>query len=132
VPHKIFLKQAVHRKVGVRLTAFLELALAFRTTKAANVTAFIDPELTYLLPPEYSGNLSQNFVDTKTTNESENAIFATAQKAPFISYDPEFTAILEPNPTLKLVAQREVPFADEAGLHHRNGHIYRSIMHLWN
>ena len=36
--------------------------------------------------------------------------------APFISYDPEFTAILGPNPTLKLVAQREVPFADEAGV----------------
>jgi gluconolactonase len=99
-----------------RLTAFLVLALAFCTTKAANATAFIDPELTYLLPPEYSGNLTQNFVDTKTTNASENAIFATAKKAPFISYDPEFTAILGPNPTLKLVAQREAPFADEAGV----------------
>jgi gluconolactonase len=99
-----------------RLTAFLVLALAFRTTKAANATAFIDPELTYLLPPEYNGDLAQNFVDTNTSNKSENTILATARKAPFISYDPEFTAILGPNPTLKLVAQREAPFADEAGV----------------
>jgi gluconolactonase len=95
-------------------TALVLLALAFRTANAANTTAFIDPELTYLLPPQYSRELQQNFMDTNTTNISENAQFVAAQKAPFISYDPEFTALLGPNPTMKLAAQREAPFADEA------------------
>jgi gluconolactonase len=95
---------------------FVALALAFGTVKAANATVSIDPELTYLLPPDYTGELQQNFIDTNTTNTSENAKLAAAQKAPFISYDPEFTALLGPNPTLKLVAQREAPFADEAGV----------------
>jgi gluconolactonase len=92
------------------------LALAFPAALAANATAFIDPELTYLLPPQYNGELQQNFIDTNTTNKSENAKFTAAQKAPFITYDPEFTALLGPNPTLKLVAEREAPFADEAGV----------------
>lgn len=102
--------------MSIKSIAFVLLALAFRNALAANATAFIDPELTYLLPPQYSGELQQNFVDTNTTNTTENAQLAAAQKAPFISYDPEFTALLGPNATLKLVAEREAPFADEAGV----------------
>ena len=99
-----------------RTPALVLLGLASSAVHAANVTASIDPKLTYLLPAKYSGELQQNFVDTNTTNKSQNAELAAAQKAPFISYDPEFTAIIGPNPTLKLVAEREAPFADEAGV----------------
>jgi gluconolactonase len=56
------------------------------------------------------------FVDTHATSKSENTIFTTAQKAPFISYNPEFTAIVGPNRLVKLVAQGEAPFTDEAGV----------------
>lgn len=43
-------------------------------------------------------------------------MFAAAQKAPFIVYDPEFAAIIGTNATLKLVAERDSPFAGEAGV----------------
>jgi hypothetical protein len=97
-------------------TALVSLALAFRTAFAANATSFIDLEITYLLPSQYNGQLQQNLINTNTTNKPENTKFAATQKAPFISYDPEFTAFLGPNSTLKLIAEREAPFADKSGV----------------
>jgi gluconolactonase len=96
--------------------AIIITGLASCLVEAANRTVSINPELTYLLPSGYSGNLQESFVDTNTTSNVENNLFASAQDAPFIAYDPEFTAIIGPNATLKLVAERERPFAGEAGV----------------
>ena len=91
-------------------------SLAWCVVQATNQIVSISPELTYLLPPTYSGNLEQGFVDTNATDAAVNTAFPKAQRAPFIAYDPEFAAILGPNATLNLVAERDSPFAGEAGI----------------
>ncbi|KAI9642997.1 hypothetical protein NHQ30_008731 [Ciborinia camelliae] len=76
----------------------------------------IDPELTYLIFPDYHGNITQNFIDTKTSNTSISTLLASAKSAAFISYDPDFLSILGKNPKANLVAQRNYSFANEAGI----------------
>ncbi|QSZ31569.1 hypothetical protein DSL72_001136 [Monilinia vaccinii-corymbosi] len=95
------------------------LALALAKAKSdipQNKTISIDPELTYLILPDYVGNVIQNFIDTKTSNTRTSALITSAKSAAFISYDPEFLSLLGTAPTVTLVAQRNYSFANEAGI----------------
>ena len=91
-------------------------ALLTSVVATGNQTVFINPELTYHLPPTYSGSLLGGFVDTNTTNAAENALLATAEGAVFVAYDEEFMTIIGSNPKLELVAESDTPFAGEAGV----------------
>jgi gluconolactonase len=101
---------------------FKSASLAALTVIGATATASqngivsIDSQLTYCLLPEFDGNITKNFIDTSTTNTSVSAVFAAARNASFISYDPDFLSIIGPNPSLKLVAQKDYSFANEAGI----------------
>ena len=98
-----------------RLT-LLVAAVTVQAALASNASISIPPELTYLLPPQYSGALQQGFVNTNTTDKSYNKLLAAAQASPFVSYDQEFLDIIGPNASLKLIAERSTPFAGEAGV----------------
>ena len=76
----------------------------------------IPPVDTYLLPSNYSGNISTSFIDTVTPNASLNALLTRAKSTPFISYSPAFLALLGPSPNLVLAAQQNDPFASEGGI----------------
>jgi hypothetical protein len=54
-------------------------------------------------------------VNTNTTNKTEYSLLAAAQNAPFI-LDPEFVAIIGPNATLELIAEKNTAFASKAGV----------------
>jgi gluconolactonase len=97
----------------------LVAVLAFDGTTALpseNATVSIDSTLTYRLLPEFQGNVSENFIDTSTTNVTISNLFASAKNAVFISYDQEFLDIIGPNPSLKFIEQRNYSFANEAGI----------------
>lgn len=97
-------------------TTLLVAAIAAQAVLASNTSVSVPPELAYLLPQQYSGELQQAFVNTNTTNKSDNKLLAAAQATPFVSYDAEFLDIIGPNPTLKLIAERRTAFAGEAGV----------------
>lgn len=97
-------------------SALLVLATVTGAASASNTIVSIPPELTYLLPAQYSGKLQAGFVDTNTTNKASNRLLATAAAAPFISYDRAFLDIIGSEPTLKLIAERNSAFAGEAGV----------------
>jgi gluconolactonase len=91
--------------------AFFGSALA-----AVNDATSIDSSLTYLLLPDYEGNITSGFIDTVSSNASTSSIFVSAQNSTFISYDPEFLSIIGPNPNLTLIQERDYSFANEAGI----------------
>ena len=77
----------------------------------------IAPEYAYLLPIGFSGNISSNFIDTTTTNRSINALLASARRAAYYSFDPEFHTILGSKPTIRQVDYvYGGVFAEEAGI----------------
>lgn len=86
------------------------------TAVQTNVIVSIDSTLTYNLPPEFDGNITENFIDTVTNDSSVADVLAAAKNASFISYDPEFLQIIGESPSLQLIAQKEEFFADEAGV----------------
>jgi gluconolactonase len=97
----------------------LVAVLAFNGATALpseNATVSIDSTLTYCLLPEFQGNVTENFIDTSTTNATTSNLFASAKNAVFISYDQEFLDIIGPNPSLKFIEQRNYSFANEAGI----------------
>jgi gluconolactonase len=89
------------------------MTVAFAQTPVTGV--FIPPELTYLLPAPYTGNISANFIDTKTSNDSINALLASARNTTFYAYDQEFYSIVGPSPSMRIIP---VPHnhAHEAGV----------------
>jgi gluconolactonase len=98
---------------------FLAAAFIFigaTTVASKNATVSINSELTYCLLLEFEGNLTQNFIDTSTTNSSTSVVFAAAKNAVSISYDQEFLDIIGPNSSLKLIEQRNYSFANEASI----------------
>jgi gluconolactonase len=98
------------------LSRILAVSLALGFAHALNAAVSIPPELTYLLPSHYNGELQDTFVNTNTTNKTENSLPAAAQNAPFISYDPKFVTIIGPNATLELIAEKNTAFASKAGV----------------
>ncbi|MCJ1403807.1 hypothetical protein MMC11_007030 [Xylographa trunciseda] len=98
--------------------ALLSVLIATTASVASckNTTVSVDSTLSYRLLPDFEGNITDNFIDTTTTNSTVASVFAAAREAVFISYDPEFLEIIGPNPTLKLIAQRNESFAIEAGV----------------
>lgn len=82
-----------------------------------NKTISISQQDTYLLPNNFSGNLSSHwYSSTKTSNASFNALLQSAQNATFIVYDEEFYSILGDNPQYQLAAERaDEDFAYEGG-----------------
>ena len=98
--------------LGLLMAAILNVGLVW-----ANLSGvFIPPELAYQLPQPYAGNISQNFIDTETSNSSANAIFAAARNATYYAFDQEFYSILGPSPSIRLVSPTSAPFAHEAGV----------------
>jgi gluconolactonase len=83
---------------------------------AFNDIISVDPQLTYRILPSFSGNVSQNFIDTSIPNTTTSSVFSSARNASFISYSNEFISLLGPAPTLELVQQRNYSFANEAGI----------------
>ncbi|KAK1528699.1 lactonohydrolase [Colletotrichum costaricense] len=74
-------------------------------------------ELPYLLPSPFHGNLFYSFVNgTNTSDALTNELLQSATKAPFISYDDEFLALLGQNPAIELIEKRPGNFAREAGV----------------
>jgi len=64
----------------------------------------IPSEYTYNLPGSFTGNNSEPFWDTQSSDSSVSSLFAQARNATFISYDPEFNHIFGSNPTANLIA----------------------------
>lgn len=81
-----------------------------------DTTILIDPESTYLILPDYHGNINQSFVDTQTSNTKLSVLLTSGKSSAFISYDPEFLKLLGTNPIASLIAQRNYSFANEAGI----------------
>ncbi|TGO85459.1 hypothetical protein BPOR_0394g00040 [Botrytis porri] len=79
-------------------------------------TISVDPESTYLILPDYHGNINQSFLDTQTSNANLSVLLTSAKSSAFISYDSEFLKLFGTNPTVTLVAQRNYSFANEAGI----------------
>ena len=98
------------------LLASIGVAAAQATVSDAS-GVMIPPEYAYLLPQTYQGNISQFFVDTKTTNKSVDALLAAARNATWYAYDEEFLQILGPSPKIRLVDPRSASsvYAHEAG-----------------
>jgi hypothetical protein len=85
-------------------------------TAALNDIFSIDAQLTYLILPDFEGNVTDNFIDTSTSNTTTSALFAFARNAAFISYSSDFFSLIGSNPSLHLVEQRNYSFANEAGI----------------
>lgn len=84
---------------------------------AAGLIASIDPELTYLLPNRFDGDIFSSFVDgTKTADSTINDILSSARDKPFISFDDHFLSLLGSSPKIELIDEREENFAGEAGV----------------
>lgn len=94
------------------------LACSFITaTASSNTTAILfPPDLIYLLPTDFSGNVSQNFLQMLSSDLNTSEIFSSAASNPFTAYSQEFLNLLAPNATLELIATSSVPLADEMGI----------------
>jgi gluconolactonase len=92
-------------------------ALAARFANAAlNGIVSIDSQLTYRILPDFEGNVTENFIDTSTSNSTSSTLFASARNATFISYSSDFLSLTGPDPSLRLIEQRNYSFANEAGI----------------
>ncbi|THV54897.1 hypothetical protein BGAL_0018g00530 [Botrytis galanthina] len=97
--------------------AYILLAVAQAELDASiDTTILIDPESTYLILPDYHGNINQSFIDTQTSNTKLSVLLTSAKSSAFISYDPEFLKLLGTNPIATLIVQRNYSFANEAGI----------------
>ena len=96
-------------------TIALAWALWTNTARSQSIIS-IPREDTYLLPPTFVNNATQAFVDTQTAGQV-NTLLHTAHNASFIAYDPEFLAILGPDPNVTLTATHSAgeAFAQEGG-----------------
>jgi hypothetical protein len=84
-------------------------------TAALNDIVSIDAQLAYRILPDFEGNVTDNFIDTGTSNTTTSALFAFARNATFISYSSHFLSLIGSNPSLQLVEQRNY-FPNEAGI----------------
>lgn len=100
----------------ISLLPLLTIAIAIPPQKLSGVS--IPPEYAYLLPLPFEGNITQNFIDTTSSNASLDTLFAAARNATYIAYDEDFYSILGPSPTIQLIEYKNetVPFAEEAGI----------------
>jgi gluconolactonase len=99
------------RVLGLVL-AVIDIASAQKLIHGVTIPA----ELTYLLPQSYTGNINKNFIDTKTSNASINAIFAAAQNATFYAYNKEFLSIIGSSPTIQTIPNTTFLYTNEAGV----------------
>src|SRR5690348_4949499 len=83
----------------------------------ADLIASINPELTYLLPDRFEGDIFSSFVaGTKTADSTVNELLSSARDKPFISFDDDFLSLLGSSPKIELIDEREENFAGEAGV----------------
>jgi gluconolactonase len=94
----------------------LAVLVARFANAALNDIVSIDSQLTYRLLPDFEGNVTENFIDTSTSNSTTSILFASARNATFISYSSDFLSLIGPNPSLRLIEQRNYSFANEAGI----------------
>lgn len=88
-------------------------------TYGKNITGVsLDPGYAYKLPQSFSGNTTQNLVDTNAGNATINRALALAKKAAFYEWDPDFSAMIGPSTTIELIGQRSntTDYAYEAGI----------------
>jgi gluconolactonase len=95
--------------------AWVGFSAAVEVIKAQNISIF-PPELAYLLPSGFEGNVSQSFLQTIPSNQQLSGLFSSAQNSTFIAYDQEFIDLFGPEPKLDPVTSSSVPFADEMGV----------------
>ena len=104
------------------LLSAASLPVLAQKTYGQNISGvMLDPSYAYLLPDAFTGNITQNFVDTNTSNATINSALAAAKKAAFYAWDSEFTSIIGPNATIELIGQQGagadyIPYAYEAGI----------------
>jgi gluconolactonase len=92
------------------------LSAANIANAALNDIVSIDPQLAYRILPDFEGNVTENFIDTSTSNTTTSTLFASARNATFISYSPDFLSLIGSHPNLQLITQRNSSFANEAGI----------------
>ena len=64
-------------------------------------------ELTFLLPANFTGNLTDTFFKGTITSDARvNELFATAAQSTFTAYDDEFARIVGPEASVQLVTNR--------------------------
>ncbi|KAH8892527.1 hypothetical protein GQ53DRAFT_861884 [Thozetella sp. PMI_491] len=100
------------------LTSLWVVALAapaFGQTPVFGVS--ISPELAYRLPEGYQGKINKQFIDTTTSDDATNQVFAAAQNATFYSFDDEFSEIVGDSPTITTLYASNSTFvyANEGG-----------------
>jgi hypothetical protein len=105
--------QTTTMKTILILLACLSSALAYSNSSKPSV---FPTELTYILPSDFEGNVSESFLQTSSSIPSVSHMFSSAASSPFIAYDQEFLDLLPDNPKLELVASSTLPFADEMGI----------------
>ena len=67
----------------------------------------VPDELTFLLPANFTGNLTDTFFKGTTTSDaSVNALLKAAARSTFTSYDDDFARIVGPKVSTQLVANR--------------------------
>lgn len=97
-------------------TTVLLLLTASTVAKDSGVLSIAGQDAYYLAPP-FTSNITQGFVDGTTTSSATlSSAFADAQKIEFISYDPEFDAIVGRSPHAQRVANITNGDAAEAGI----------------
>lgn len=75
------------------------------------------PDVAYLLPGGFQGNVSESFLQTANlTDASIAAQFREAERNPFVAFDQEFIDLLPENATFDLVVTESQPVADEMGI----------------
>jgi gluconolactonase len=84
--------------------------------QANNLFISIPQEWTYKLPPNFSGNILTDFVQTNTSNSTIDSTLIRARSAPFISYSDEFLSLIGGTQRFNLVVPQDNRFAFEAGV----------------
>lgn len=76
-------------------------------TPTCHAAMRVPDELTFLLPVDFTGNLTDTFFQGTTTSDaSVNAILTAAARSTFISYDDDFARIVGPQVSAQLVTNR--------------------------
>lgn len=92
------------------------ILLAGHVFAQSNLTAQVPGEYAYLLPRPFNSTFTEPFVDTTMPPGRVAETIAASRNASFISYDPDFDAIIGSNPTVSELASSDTSFAFEAGI----------------
>ena len=122
IPSKISFQQRSLFCFDMRFSSLLSVAFlasaaaqSNSTSSPNNNTISIPAQNTYILPPHYQGNFTEDFIQINNTNTSIPSLLNVPHSKPFISYSSEFLSLLGPNPQL-ISYQPGSSFAFEGGV----------------